>query len=413
MKISITAHALWALGGIVAFCIGYAVAGNPDATRSESQASSVVSAVSATRLDTELRPFENGTGREDGSERVDAEEIRSLTFELLSDPNRVSRMRRLCDMLNTIDASNWRAVLEAYAIQMRTEGRMTGDNWDLVLEKIGEVAGAAALADALNVDTPVDRRKVAWLLKGWLADEPRGGIAWFNAQPPEVQAWLWEDYVTGVSRVNPEQALELVFAQEGDPSYAPLPYIVANALQRSGIRGGEKLLEAVRSRIDVADAAKSSMFGTITARKVAMLQGQEHVTTDALAWFERYVGESFVGPNSSRDIVSLAASTDPKTTLNWLLERTDRLTPSQSTATFPAVARKWHEQAPEEFLAWITAHAEHPQHDAMVQAIASSFLSAGKIAEARSWAQNIKQPEVRTKVESAIRQSNVVTLPQQ
>jgi hypothetical protein len=84
-------------------------------------------------------------------------------------------MRKLCELLPAVNAGNWRDVLAAFDIQLRAEGRLDIDSWDLILERIGGVAGAGVLEETLKATGPVDQHRVAWLLKGWLGEDLDGG----------------------------------------------------------------------------------------------------------------------------------------------------------------------------------------------------------------------------------------------
>ena len=58
----------------------------------------------------------------------------------------------------------------------------------------------------------------------------------------------------------------------------------------------------------------------------------------ALTWFDSYVGQEYVGPPVTRDILTSAAKVDAEATLKWLEDRAERLTPMQAAAGFGAVA---------------------------------------------------------------------------
>ncbi|RYD72025.1 MAG: hypothetical protein EOP84_23875 [Verrucomicrobiaceae bacterium] len=400
-----TVHLLWGVVAVVTFCIGFSFSDSPAIPGAPRAASSGGSEPVISEASHRSQSAEWSLGGGDRSEAQMTEQIRAHTFELLAEPNRVTRMRKLCDMLDAVSASNWHEVVDAFEIQMKTEGRHNNDNWDLVLERIGEVAGAAALGEALNPDKPVDRHRVIWLLKGWLAADPNAGIAWFETQPEEVKGWLHGEFVTGISRADPKRALELAVAGSKEKSPSSTPWIVANAIQRGGLRGGEQLLEDISTRPDITNGTKCVVFDTLAQRKIAMLKGHSDPASEALDWYERYVGLSFGHTSASRDLIKMAAASDPKKVMSWLSERAGSLTAAQSATAFPVAAREFYDREPAQFTEWMDLHPDHPQRGVMAEAAATSLLRAGKIQDAQRWLQIVTEPQVRSRLDAAVQQA--------
>ena len=100
---------------------------------------------------------------------LSADDARALTFDLLREPNRLERLSQLCDVLRRVTPENWRGMLDAFTRQTAFEGREHGDEWKLLLQRIGAVAEAEAVLDALNANRGDRARNT---LEGWIMANP-------------------------------------------------------------------------------------------------------------------------------------------------------------------------------------------------------------------------------------------------
>lgn len=407
MKTSLLSHALWALAVATAFVAGYFAGDAPTARDASTLLAASPNAAppgSGSEGDTSRASFDERIASIASAHvALTGDEARALTFEVLAEPNRIERMRKLCELLPSVTSENWRAALDGFQRQMRTEGRMSSDNWDIMLERVGEVAGAAALADALSSEEPRDQHRVGWLFKGWLARDPKAGVEWFQAQAAETQKSLRSELAVGVSRADPKQAIELVVVHPELRGQAT--NIMANAIQRSGFRGAEELLASISARSDIADAMKGDFFLALSQRKLRMIADSQGGASAALDWLDAYIGQPYVGANASRGFFGRAAAADPQATMTWLEARADRLTPDQAEAAAASATQTWQGQAPEQFKAWMNANPDHPLHDAMAQNAASSLARNGSIDEARQWEATIRNPAVRATLDQLIQKA--------
>jgi hypothetical protein len=396
-------HLAWALVAIIAFVMGYSLGNGADLSRAETKPTPK----SDSSAGVEAR---GGANRQSDSSQTAArpiltsEQARVRTFQLLAEPNRIDRMRQLCDLLPSVTAENWHDVLAAFDLQMQEEGRQSDDDWFLILERIGEVAGAAALVDAVVSDKPFDRQRVSWLLKGWLARDPKEAAKWFEAQRQETQQALMGDFVTGISRSDPKQALLIAGQQPQNIYHGAIPSIMANAVQIGGLRATDELLLAIRDRSDIPDPMKGDVFGNTALRRIDIARARGEPMS-VLDWAGQYVGQEFMGPNATREIVSFAAKKDVRATMRWIDANAGKWTLRQEEAVFPVIAQAMRLQVPEEFTAWVNGQPDDRQRDLMLEGASRFLIQSRKMEEARRLSNGVVNPDVRARLEQLLRQS--------
>jgi hypothetical protein len=394
-------HAAWALLAIIAFAAGYSFSDRRGSISRESEPPSSHFAVERpSRTLDDRRPMPAPAS---ARVAITPEEARLRTFELLAEPNRVERMRQLCELLPSVTSGNWRNVLAAFDLQMHAEGRKSTDNWDIILERIGEVAGAAALDEALSGAGPVDQHQVGWILKGWLAKNLKEGMQWFATQPAATQQWLINDFVIGVSRTDPQQAVTMAGQQSQNVWHTTIPFILANTVQLGGLRANDELLRAIGNRTDIPDPMKGDAFGNTALRHIDIARTGDQPLS-VLDWANQYVGQEFMGPNASREIVAFAADRDPRATMNWIDAHRGKWTPRQEAAVYPLIGQVMQTKAPEEFAAWINGNPDHPQRDLMLEGASRYWIQSGNLEEARRLTNSVSDPQVRARLEQSVRQ---------
>ena len=315
-------------------------------------------------------------------------------------------MRKLYALLEYVTQDNWHDVIDAFKRQTTSEARINTNELHLVMERVGEVAGADAIAEALSSTNPAEKNRVGEILAGWAESDPKASLAWFQGQQPEMQKQFLQLFLDGVSQSDPRQALSLVMSQPQDVQEKIIPIIVENAVQHGGFREAEALLSPLIGRADIDDGTRGKVFSKLAHRRIAV----GAVTGDpfeALNWFANYFGpQSPAGPMATTAIVWNAAVKDPNATLHWLEERSVQRGSSAGGIAYPIVAQALVQQSPEQFNAWMNAHADHPQHDSMVEAATGIFLRKGKLEEAGQWAATVSSPEIRAKIDAAIQKAS-------
>lgn len=120
-------HLGWAFFCLVAVCVAY-FAGEQSRT-SPPKATPVQTQVNVVRLDRESATVdreENPTVKEEARLVLNGEQARARAFDVLSEPNRVTRFRRLTELLEEVTTDNWREVLDAF---VRQTGYEAGDSF--------------------------------------------------------------------------------------------------------------------------------------------------------------------------------------------------------------------------------------------------------------------------------------------
>jgi len=338
---------------------------------------------------------------------LSADQARALTFELLREPNGLERLSQLCNVLRRVTRENWRGMLDAFTRQTAFEGREHGDEWKLLLQRIGAVAEAEAVIDALNANGPNREHRARNTLEGWVAANPDAALAWVKTRSPEDRAVLDGAVIYSLAGIAPVQALELALAQKdaGTREWA-LTELSKMAVQHGGFRQGEELLGAVMHRLDIDEAAKRRIFMELTQKRITMARVREQ-PMDALQWFDGYLsGEgSPAGPTAVGQLVATAAASDPSAALQWLDARAERLTPAQVLPAYTAALQSVYQKAPEQFTAWLGANENHPAHDGLVEAYTHDLIGFGKTAEVNGWMKTVQDAATRQRIQAAVAKS--------
>jgi len=401
MKPGYLSHAFWALIATIAAFVGCFAADRPsnDVTANRERPKQTDSNVAA------FESASNTSAPSDShkAEILKSEEARVRTFQLLAEPNRVKRMRALCEMLESISPENWRSVVDAFMRQSIKEFRTHSIEWNLMIERVGEVAGAIAVEEAIGSDKKNDRDRGRALLIGWAAGDPKASTEWFKAQSPEIQSQYLDPFLNGLSRADPQSALTMVMTQSQDVQEKIIPNIVDNAIQKGGFREAEQLLEPLIDKADIDDATRGKLFSRLAQRRIAVGQ----VTDDpmeALDWFAGYLRypKSPAGPAATSTLFIAAAAKDPAATMNWLDQHGDTIGKYHGDIAYPIAARMLYSTAPEQFEAWMAKNPDHPNRDRVAEEIAKSMIQLGQLEKAAQLAGTIRDPKIAENVNAAM-----------
>ncbi|MDQ3621530.1 MAG: hypothetical protein M3463_03450 [Verrucomicrobiota bacterium] len=261
---------------------------------------------------------------------------------------------------------NWQEVVNAFVIQTATEGRTHHEEWRLMLERVGEVAGAAALGNVLERTTP-EIYRASMFMTGWAAGDPKRAVEWFQGQPPERQQLLFSHLLSGLARSDPKQAFSLLVDKPHHEWELNVPAIMDGAIQLGGFRAAEDLYAFIAQRPDVPSVRRGAVFYTLAQRRIAM-DAARGDRAGSLVWLDHQLPSA--GGGAVRQIINSAAQANPARALAWLDERADRMLPTQSQSGYTAAVEVWYRQAPEQLAAWIDANPGHPRRDVIAQAAA-------------------------------------------
>ncbi len=170
--------------------------------------------------------------------------LRKMANHALSTPRRTERYQRLMAMLDDTTAENWNTLWKEYIRQTLEEGRVHETEWSLFMNRVGEVAGPAAMeyfSHHGQEEHTFNRREV---LLGWAGLNPAGALAWLKEQPVESQpAEFWGAVMQGASSNDTRLALDLL-SEIPDNLSAPVVRSTADSLiQTEGLGHTAELLE--------------------------------------------------------------------------------------------------------------------------------------------------------------------------
>jgi hypothetical protein len=403
-------HLAWLLVAVIAYAAGYSgrSAGRGQAVSISEPAGKQAGVPDASGVG------QPKSGAAVATDALTGEQARARTFEVLSVANRVQRMRALCDLIPTITGANWREVLDGVSRLARTEGRTFNNTpeFHMILEQIGHAAGTEALNDALNSKRPDAPEMLEFMLKGLAAQNPKEALAWYGQLPPDRQAALTDRIVEAIALADPAQSLEMAFQTDKARQDRLLPIAMNAAFQQFGFRCAEEVLQSVRWRTDVPDDSKGWLFLSLAGRRIQM-NSENGKPLDSLDWFEPYIGQTFIGPHATRDMITSAAESDPAKTMGWLERNGSRFTAAQSDAAFGAMAVSWEKQDPSALSAWLGAHPDHPQRDRLASTASTQALAADRLDEAERLLNLVSDPALRAPLEAALarKQANAQNAP--
>lgn len=411
MRTSSATHLAWALVAISTFAAGYLVEREPKVKEVAPQggvaggsggASGV--GVRAGEMDASLGNANTVAG---AAGDLSPDEARAMTFDLLKNPGRVERFARLGDLLRRVTPENWRAVLDAFTLQTSAEGRIHGGEWKLMMQRIGAVAGAEAVRDALDSKGGNREDRARNALEGWVDADPKAAIAWVEQQSAENRQVLLPALIVGLACTVPVQALEIAITQVTDETRDwCIPEILNAAVQEGGFRKGEEFLGAVMHRPDVSEAVKRRIFGELARKRITMSQVRNR-PMDSLQWLDGYLSgeQSPAAPEAVYRMVASASASDASATLQWVETRAERWNPAQTTTAYTAALQAVYKKSPEQFRGWLNANQTNPAHNGLVEAYTNDLIAFGKVAEAAEWMKSVQDPATRQRITEKIQKA--------
>lgn len=327
-------HMTWAAMTLAAFATGYYLAGDLETRSGDTRlepGTRELSAASAEATQSSQKRSVVGKNGKEGTGMRPAE-ARARVFQVLAEPNRVERFARLGELLGAVSAENWREVMDAFHRQTAFEGRELGDEWKLMLQRVGTIAREEAVLDALQGTGSSRDHRARNTLEGWIMADAAAAVAWVKTQPAETQEILNGAVVYGLARTSPIAALDYALGLSNPATRDwGIGEIVNGAVQEGGFRRGEEVLASALNRTDVGDEIKQRLFQDL-ARKRLLMDRMKNTPMDSLQWLDPYLtgDQSPAAPRAVLQVVAGAAVDDPAKVLQWLDARAERLTPSQT-----------------------------------------------------------------------------------
>ena len=331
--------------------------------------------------------------------------MRERTFGALGEANQVERLRGFSRLLSEITRENWREVRDAFIQQAATSGKSTAE-WKLLLERVGQVAGAMAVTEAMTLRETDREERLPALLTGWGSADADAAVAWVREHRWQSRE-LAEAVYNGVARADPQKAVELALTNfvGCDKSFG---FLLDGLAQRGEFERADALLSAVGSRTDVETRYKDFFMQALVKRKVEAVSASDPLKT--LAWLEPYVGQDWVRSEPIYYAVSFAAEVDPAATMLWVDTHVTALGEgfdhrSKAGDSIGAAASAWYKKEPVQFAAWLDGHADHPYLNSALNAAVGFYLAHGQVGRVREFIDTLGNVDVRAVAENMVKQA--------
>ncbi len=324
------------------------------------------------------------------------EEIRNQISQLFSRHTQFERCELAFAIIPHITVDNWRSVLEAIEAKQKPDDSDSENRLaiQLLLERIGAVAGAVAVEEQLH-GKAINKDVLGDVMYGWSAKDPKAAIAWYESLPAKERDQVNVKLVAGVAETDPVKALGLTMQNRNyRPTESPYRAIIDAVVQRGGLRSGEGLIETLNGRADFSMLAKQNIFDALAGR-VMDLNNKAGTPTANLDWMGAYLGNNVMAYNPAWKMITQAAASDPAKTLAWLQHNEDQFDATQAKAMGPTLGALWQQQDPQGFADWISNNAANPKHDSFVLGVARQKLRTASLEEAQGWIDLISDPKVR------------------
>lgn len=398
--------ALWATSLVIAFTAGYFV-GSPDTTV-EKRTGDVRTAGSNNGNDRQNSTDSNSSSASRTSDPFHNSEVRAQTFEMLREPDRMERARKLSNLLVAVTRENWRDVFEGFRRQAAVEGRIGDEEWDLMLRQIGRVAGGDALRflESEKIEEP---HKILAVYSGWAESDPRAAKAWTGNNIHQVDSTLRsEAFYRGAASGNPEAALEIAF--ETPQTKRVYEMIIEGAIQRGGLKGADALVAAALA----GKLPAQEKFGQAGWLFRALVENHIKAARSAndparvLGWLDAHLGQQYMDGEAVYHATHYAAEANPPSTIDWISERVDRMTEQHAWWCLRDAADAWRKKDSDQFAEWVKANPDHPLLERIVSgAWSASVVYHGQETAARGCAAKIDNPTINALVESWIKEADV------
>lgn len=409
MNPRLSSIALWATCLAIAFTAGYFV-GSPN-TGVEDRIGDARPSHTTGRNDGSHHESSTHSGSNSGLRTSDTfhnSEARAQTFEMLREPDRMERVRKLCNLLATVTRENWRDVFEGFRRQAAVEGRIGDEEWNLMLRQIGRVAGADAMKflESEKLDEP---NKVLTVYSGWAETDPRAAKAWGGNNIHQLDSTQRsEAFYRGAASGDPEVALEIAF--ETPQTKRVYEIIIEGAIQRGGLKGADELVTSVltdKSSAQEKFGQRGWLFGALVESHIKAARSANDPAR-VLGWLDAHLGQQYIDGEAVYHATHYAAEANPSTTLDWISDRADRMTEQHAWWCVRDAADAWRKKDSDQFAEWVKTNADHPLLERIVTgAWAAPVIYHGQGETARRWAAKIESPSISGLVESWIKEADI------
>jgi hypothetical protein len=306
--------------------------------------------------------------------------------------------------LADVTPGNWRHTFEVFW-QAHTRGLLSDEEYRLMLSRVGEVAGGAAL-DRFKPKDPVgqaETHNARHAMAGWAQTDPAAALSYVQSQPEgrfrEGMTW---GYIAGVATRDPQAANRALMAL---PLQKQTEWL-RNWLSQANPSVFEPLARQWLSGADASEgdhAARSlvfdALFATRSRRNWADPDGSK-----LASFVEEFVGQPFLGPGPVANAAHLLAARQGYAKAIAWAESNAPLDSSDAGSVMGEVVARWANTDAQAASGWLDSHRESPYYDAAV----ATFLRSAKGLDhptAQAWAATIRDPALRASLPGRLRQN--------
>jgi hypothetical protein len=406
-------HGGWAAAVILAFVVGRSGDGakvNPDGSPANPGMEQAGNTGAA----------EPGASRgEDGGPPVgltdqEVEAVRTAYFDVLEEPNELTRLRKTMEFFESLTAASWQTAFDAMAIETVQTGRTHDMEWRLLLRRGGELMGAAGMEQFVKEGK---RYEGSLIMTGWAATDPMAARAWVEALPPgEDRSTFLGDLVDGMVQQDPTDAVELLASLSPSERAAYAGKLIRGTIQHGGYAAATAALEQARqAQADAGETNTSytnSMFRTIADR---VLFSNWTAKTPQLAC--RWIGENAEAGDLNPTLLKRAAGdfarADPAGAVLWLETLSQRADKSSMLAGVDGIVEQWTTKIPGGVTQWLEATPDHPLYDQVAMVYLQRFqgqMEPGSTLKAVNFGikkvvEKIKDPVLKQRAQMMIKQA--------
>jgi hypothetical protein len=306
------------LGVMSAFFIGRWSAqpsGGPDAAGRDAAASALRP---AGRTDARFveQPVKIPAAFADAELKSDAER---LALHAITEPPGLRRLTSLQGAMESITAANWEPLFEVLW-KARRENLLNETEFDLVMQRIGEVAGRGGLT-RFRPNDPVNESEThsaRFAMRGWADADPAAAWAFIQEQPEgKFREGMITGYVWAAGATDPTAAMK---ALEILPTGAQAQLLRGTLNRRDGPHYAalaEQWLEANSSgEAEGSEQAQRQVFSALLG--VQSQQRWSDPSGERIArWIERFAGRAYVGDEHVMIAAMHQAEENPEKALEW------------------------------------------------------------------------------------------------
>ncbi len=170
------------------------------------------------------------------------------------------RLRRFLSLLEGVDAGNWEELTRIMAEETSENGRFQGQEWDLMMRRIGQIDGQRAAGVFAAKGEEESLRKV---LAGWAQADLDGAWKWLeNYKDERGRRDIWRGALIGLAEIDPALAMRKLESLPYEVKGGTIAFLVHPLIQAEGI--------------DATTARIKEIYADYQAKDPASISGKEH-----------------------------------------------------------------------------------------------------------------------------------------